>query len=112
MVSTETGRGGERGGRRRGREWGGVPTAVDQLPINAALLLGPAIEISETTATIEIIFSSAAANIGAASAPGKIQERHRLAQQHSSALSFSKDDSYNCSYTDQYNVKMIAFLAN
>ena len=79
MVSRETGR--ERwggGGRRRGGEEGGGvwPTGLEQLPINAALLLGPAIEISETTATIEIIFSSAAANIGTGSAPGKIQERH------------------------------------
>ena len=71
MVSTETGRGGEGEGRRRGREWGGVPTAVDQLPINAALLLGAAIEISETPATIEMIFSSAAANIGTGSLLGK-----------------------------------------
>ena len=62
-------------GRTAAREGerGGVPTARDQLPINAALLLGAAIEISETTATIEMIFSSAAANIGAGSAPGKIQ---------------------------------------
>ena len=96
MVSRETGRdgavlgGGEGGGR------GG--SAPEQLPINAALLLGPAIEISETTATIEIIFSSAAANIGTGSAPGKIQERHLACNtgQHSV---FSKDDSYNWSYT-------------
>ena len=65
--------------RETGRDWaaasgGGLCWAPEQLPINAALLLGPAIEISETTATIEIIFSSAAANIGAGSAPGKIQE--------------------------------------
>ena len=58
----------------RGGEGGRGGSAPEQLPINAALLLGPAIEISETTATIEIIFSSAAANIGAGSAPGKIQE--------------------------------------
>ena len=44
---------------------------AQQLPINAALLLGPAIEISETTAAIEMIFSSAAANIGAGSVLGK-----------------------------------------
>ena len=60
-------------GRRAAREGerGGVPTARDQLPINAALLLGAAIEISETTAAIEMIFSSAAANIGAGSVLGK-----------------------------------------
>ena len=58
----------------RGGEGGVWPRGLEQLPINAALLLGPAIEISETTATIEIIFSSAAANIGAGSAPGKLEE--------------------------------------
>ena len=73
MVSMETGRGwgsargGEVGWSRRAG-WGGV---AQQLPINAALLLGPAIEISETTAAIEMIFSSAAANIGAGSVLGK-----------------------------------------
>ena len=71
MVSRETGRD---WAAARGRGEGGLCWAPEQLPINAALLLGPAIEISETTATIEIIFSSAAANIGAGSAPGKIQE--------------------------------------
>ena len=71
------------GGRRQGR--GGMAHSTGGLPIIAALLLGPAIEISETTATIEIIFSSAAANIGAGSAPGNIQH--------------TKDD--NSSYRDQ-----------
>ena len=75
MVSRETARDGAVVGGGEGGEGGGCwATAPEQLPINAALLLGPAIEISETTATIEIIFSSAAANIGAGSAPGKIQE--------------------------------------